>query len=182
MGVPPYQVAIRSSSAHPQRPVHGSSRNNWVYWPAPTASGTLFGNGERTGNLDIVAVALNLACKASIPRSTSPDLNSIREVRALHWNDRPARQPCRRTGLTAFSGSHRDAIKKGVAEWAKNQDRQHWDVPYPTIDPTDIGREYREVIRVTQPIGQSGVAYPLESESGILPQKPAQFGPIANDK
>jgi len=70
--------------------------------------------------------------------------------------------------FTAFSGSHQDAIKKGLAEWEKNHGRQPWDVPYLTIDPTDIGREYREVIRVNSQSGKGGVAYLLDSEFGIV--------------
>ena len=84
--------------------------------------------------------------------------------------------------FTAFSGSHQDAIKKGLAEWVRDG-REHWDVPYLTIDPTDIGREYREVIRVNSQSGKGGVAYLLESEFGIELPKDMQreFGPIAND-
>ncbi len=96
----------------------------------------------------------------------------------------PARHPyAGELVFTAFSGSHQDAIKKGLAEWDKGG-RQHWDVPYLTIDPTDIGREYREVIRVNSQSGKGGVAYLLESEFGIVLPKEMQreFGPIANDE
>ena len=96
----------------------------------------------------------------------------------------PPRQPyAGELVFTAFSGSHQDAIKKGLAEWAKRAARNSWDVPYLTIDPTDIGREYREVIRVNSQSGKGGVAYLLESEFGIELPKDMQreFGPIAND-
>jgi 2-isopropylmalate synthase len=96
----------------------------------------------------------------------------------------PARQPYGgELVFTAFSGSHQDAIKKGLAEWEREQ-RTHWDVPYLAIDPTDIGREYREVIRVNSQSGKGGVAYLLESEYGIeLPKEmQREFGPIANDE
>jgi 2-isopropylmalate synthase len=96
----------------------------------------------------------------------------------------PPRQPyAGELVFTAFSGSHQDAIKKGLAEW-ENKNREHWDVPYLTIDPTDIGREYREVIRVNSQSGKGGVAYLLESEFGIELPKDMQreFGPIANDQ
>ena len=95
----------------------------------------------------------------------------------------PPRQPyAGELVFTAFSGSHQDAIKKGLAEWAGGG-RTHWDVPYLTIDPADIGREYREVIRVNSQSGKGGVAYLLESEFGIALPKELQreFGPIAND-
>src|SRR5205823_4345085 len=96
----------------------------------------------------------------------------------------PARQPyAGELVFTAFSGSHQDAIRKGLAEWERGG-RQHWDVPYLTIDPADIGREYREVIRVNSQSGKGGVAYLLESEFGIeLPKEmQREFGPIANDE
>jgi hypothetical protein len=95
----------------------------------------------------------------------------------------PARQPyAGELVFTAFSGSHQDAIKKGLAE-ARRKKGEHWDVPYLTIDPADIGREYREVIRVNSQSGKGGVAYLLESEFGIELPKDMQreFGPIAND-
>src|SRR3989440_8452062 len=82
----------------------------------------------------------------------------------------------------AFRGSHQDAIKKGLAEWARGG-QKNWDVPYLTIDPTDIGREYREVIRVNSQSGKGGVAYLLESEFriGLPKDMQREFGPIAND-
>jgi 2-isopropylmalate synthase len=96
----------------------------------------------------------------------------------------PPRQPyAGELVFTAFSGSHQDAIKKGLAEWESHR-REHWDVPYLTIDPTDIGREYREVIRVNSQSGKGGVAYLLETEFGIQLPKDLQreFGPIANEQ
>jgi hypothetical protein len=85
--------------------------------------------------------------------------------------------------FTAFSGSHQDAIRKGLSEWQKNGETGIWDIPYLTIDPSDIGREYREVIRVNSQSGKGGVAYLLESEYGIELPKDLQreFGPLAND-
>jgi 2-isopropylmalate synthase len=85
--------------------------------------------------------------------------------------------------FTAFSGSHQDAIRKGLAEWTRNQRSGIWDIPYLTIDPSDLGREYHEVIRVNSQSGKGGVAYLLESEFGIeLPKEmQREFGPIAND-
>jgi 2-isopropylmalate synthase len=96
----------------------------------------------------------------------------------------PPRQPyAGELVFTAFSGSHQDAIKKGLGEWERTG-RTHWDVPYLTIDPRDIGREYREVIRVNSQSGKGGVAYLLESEFGIELPKDLQreFGPLANDE
>ncbi|MBM3830535.1 MAG: 2-isopropylmalate synthase [Verrucomicrobia bacterium] len=151
---------------------------------ADRVEGTLFGNGERTGNLDVVTVAMNLYMHGIDPRLDFSDLNAVREVyERCTGMTVPPRQPyAGELVFTAFSGSHQDAIKKGLAEWEKGG-RSHWDVPYLTIDPSDIGREYREVIRVNSQSGKGGVAYLLESEFGIELPKDMQreFGPIAND-
>jgi 2-isopropylmalate synthase len=174
---------------------------------ADRVEGTLFGNGERTGNLDVVTVALNLYMHGIDPKLDFSDLNSLVEVyERCTGMTVPARQPyAGELVFTAFSGSHQDAIKKGLAEWATmtaicrtepasaikkglaeraTGAPTHWDVPYLTIDPTDIGREYREVIRVNSQSGKGGVAYLLETEFGILLPKEMQreFGPIANDE
>jgi len=167
---------------------------------ADRVEGTLFGNGERTGNLDIVTVALNLYQHGIDPQLDFSNLNSLVEVyERCTGMTVPPRQPyAGELVFTAFSGSHQDAIKKGLAEWEKKRasgilpeekksadkmSAAHWDVPYLTIDPTDIGREYREVIRVNSQSGKGGVAYLLESEFGIVLPKDMQreFGPIAND-
>jgi 2-isopropylmalate synthase len=152
---------------------------------ADRVEGTLFGNGERTGNLDIVTVALNLYMHGIDPKLNFSDLNSLIEVyERCTGMTVPPRQPyAGELVFTAFSGSHQDAIKKGLAEREKIS-AAHWDVPYLTIDPTDIGREYREVIRVNSQSGKGGVAYLLESEYGIILPKDMQreFGPIANDE
>lgn len=152
---------------------------------ADRVEGTLFGNGERTGNLDIVTVALNLYMHGIDPKLDFTDLNSVIDVyERCTGMTVPPRQPyAGELVFTAFSGSHQDAIKKGLAEWEEKK-REHWDVPYLTIDPRDIGREYREVIRVNSQSGKGGVAYLLESEFGIELPKDMQreFGPIANDE
>jgi 2-isopropylmalate synthase len=151
---------------------------------ADRVEGTLFGNGERTGNLDIVTVALNLYQHGIDPKLDFSNLHSIIDVyERCTGMSVPPRQPyAGELVFTAFSGSHQDAIKKGLAEREKIPN-SHWDVPYLTIDPTDIGREYREVIRVNSQSGKGGVAYLLESEFGIELPKDMQreFGPIAND-
>jgi 2-isopropylmalate synthase len=178
---------------------------------ADRVEGTLFGNGERTGNLDVVTVALNLYQHGIDPKLDFSNLNSLIDVyERCTGMTIPARQPyAGELVFTAFSGSHQDAIKKGLNEWninksifdkliekhaddgsaiskldAKNIRRKFWDVPYLTIDPADIGREYREVIRVNSQSGKGGVAYLLESEFGIELPKDMQreFGPIANDE
>jgi 2-isopropylmalate synthase len=142
---------------------------------ADRVEGTLFGNGERTGNLDIVTVALNLYMHGIDPKLDFSNLAAIIDVYERSTGMTvPPRQPyAGELVFTAFSGSHQDAIKKGLNEWninksiydkviekhaddgsaiskldPKNIRRTFWDVPYLTIDPADIGREYREVIRV----------------------------------
>ena len=152
---------------------------------ADRVEGTLFGNGERTGNLDLVIVAMNLYQHGIAPGLDFSDLNAVREIyERCTGMTVPPRQPyAGELVFTAFSGSHQDAIKKGLAEWENANGSQPWDVPYLTIDPKDIGREYREVIRVNSQSGKGGVAYLLESEFGIELPKDLQreFGPIAND-
>ena len=152
---------------------------------ADRVEGTLFGNGERTGNLDIITVALNLYMHGIDPGLDFSDLNALREIyERCTGMEVPPRQPyAGELVFTAFSGSHQDAIKKGLAEWAGRR-QPNWDVPYLTIDPTDIGREYREVIRVNSQSGKGGVAYLLQTEFGIeLPKEmQREFGPIANDE
>jgi 2-isopropylmalate synthase len=152
---------------------------------ADRVEGTLFGNGERTGNLDIVTVALNFYMHGIDPKLDFTDMNAIVEVyERCTGMSVPARHPyAGELVFTAFSGSHQDAIKKGLAEWERGG-RAHWDVPYLTIDPNDISRQYREVIRVNSQSGKGGVAYLLESEFGIILPKEMQreFGPIANEE
>lgn len=156
---------------------------------AERVEGTLFGNGERTGNLDIVTVALNLYMHGIDPQLDFKALNEIREVyeRCTGMTVPPRHPYAGELVFTAFSGSHQDAIRKGLTEWkgaARTPQPTHWDVPYLTIDPTDIGREYHEVIRVNSQSGKGGVAYLLENEFGIeLPKEmQREFGPIANDE
>ena len=150
---------------------------------ADRVEGTLFGNGERTGNLDIVQVAMNLYMHGIDPKLDFSDMNGlIKMYERCTGMTVPPRQPyAGELVFTAFSGSHQDAIKKGLANYER--DGGVWDVPYLTIDPHDIGREYREVIRVNSQSGKGGVAYLLESEFGIELPKDFQreFGPIAND-
>lgn len=153
---------------------------------ADRVEGTLFGNGERTGNLDLVTVALNLYMHGIDPQLDFSKLNKIRETYERCTGMKvPARHPyAGELVFTAFSGSHQDAIRKGLNEWKQRQNGAHWDVPYLTIDPTDLGREYHEVIRVNSQSGKGGVAYLLETEYGIeLPKElQREFGPIANDE
>lgn len=149
---------------------------------ADRVEGTLFGNGERTGNLDIITVALNLYTQGIDPGLDFSDLESIREVyERCTGMTVPERHPYSGDLVyTAFSGSHQDAIGKGLREQEKVEGTW-WDVPYLIIDPRDIGRRYEEVIRVNGQSGKGGIAYLLEYECGIhLPQDMLrEFGSLA---
>ncbi len=135
---------------------------------ADRVEGTLFGNGERTGNLDVVTVALNMLAQGVEPNldfSHLPEIRSIYE-RCTHM-EVPPRQPyAGDLVFTAFSGSHQDAIKKGMDIRRKSECGDVWEVPYLLIDPEDIGRDYEAIIRINSQSGKGGVAYVLETEYG----------------
>lgn len=136
---------------------------------ADRVEGTLFGNGERTGNLDIVTVALNFNSHGIETGLDFSDLQSIRVVyeRVTRLNV-PERQPyAGELVFTAFSGSHQDAIKKGLDRREKEGPENFWGVPYLTIDPQDIGRSYEAIIRINSQSGKGGVAYVLDREHGF---------------
>ncbi|HXQ80904.1 MAG TPA: 2-isopropylmalate synthase [Opitutaceae bacterium] len=149
---------------------------------ADRVEGTLFGNGERTGNLDIVTVALNLYTHGIHPGLDLGDLNAIRDVYERCTRlEVPPRQPyAGELVFTAFSGSHQDAIKKSLAH---QKPGKPWDVLYIPIDPADIGRSYRAIIRINSQSGKGGVAYVLEKEFGFQLPKPMhkEIGRIVND-
>ncbi len=183
------ESAIISVHTHNDRGTGVAATELALLAGADRVEGTLFGNGERTGNLDIVIVALNLYMHGIDPKLDFTNLNQLREIyERCTGMEVPARQPyAGELVFTAFSGSHQDAIRKGLKAWNtahENGARAHWDIPYLTIDPHDIGREYREVIRVNSQSGKGGVAYLLESEFGIdLPKEmQREFGPLANDE
>ena len=135
---------------------------------AERVEGTLFGNGERTGNVDIVTLALNLFSQGVDPGLVITDIDEI--VRTVeHCNQLPVHPRHPYAGelvYTAFSGSHQDAIKKGFEALAKRNDPL-WEVPYLPIDPKDLGRSYEAVIRVNSQSGKGGVAYVLKADYGL---------------
>ncbi|MDR0214922.1 MAG: 2-isopropylmalate synthase [Comamonas sp.] len=138
---------------------------------ADRLEGCLFGNGERTGNLDVVNVALNMYIQGVNP---GLDFSQIDDIRATveHCNQLPVHPRHPYVGelvYTSFSGSHQDAIKKA---FAAHKDGDIWDMPYLPIDPKDLGRSYEAVIRVNSQSGKGGIAYLLESEFGLqLPRR-----------
>ncbi len=149
---------------------------------ADRVEGTLFGNGERTGNLDIVTVALNLYTHGIDPRLDFGDINGVREVyeRCTRMEVHPRHPYAGELVFTAFSGSHQDAIKKS---WPHQKPDRPWDVIYIPIDPADIGRSYKAIIRINSQSGKGGVAYVLENEFGYqLPKlMHKEIGRIIND-
>ena len=149
---------------------------------ADRVEGTLFGNGERTGNLDIVTVALNLYTHGIPTGLDFSDLNAIRDVYERCTRlEVPPRQPyAGELVFTAFSGSHQDAIKKSMPH---QRPGRPWDVLYIPIDPADIGRSYRAIIRINSQSGKGGVAYVLEQEFGFhLPKlMHKEIGRVVND-
>ena len=135
---------------------------------AERVEGTLFGNGERTGNVDVVTLALNLFSQGIDPGLVITDIDEI--VRTVeHCNQLPVHPRHPYAGelvYTAFSGSHQDAIKKGFDALAKRND-DFWEVPYLPVDPKDLGRSYEAVIRVNSQSGKGGVAYVLKADYGL---------------
>jgi 2-isopropylmalate synthase len=136
---------------------------------ADRVEGTLFGNGERTGNLDIITVALNMMAHGIDPELDFSNLPRIREICERNTEmPVPPRHPYGGDLVfTSFSGSHQDAIKKGMDLRQSSSDLQgHWAVPYLMIDPNDIGRTYKAIIRINSQSGKGGVAYILQHEFG----------------
>jgi 2-isopropylmalate synthase len=138
---------------------------------ADRLEGCLFGNGERTGNLDLVNVALNLYSQGVNPGLDFSDIDEIRRT-VEHCNQLPVHPRHPYAGdlvYTSFSGSHQDAIKKA---FASRKEDDIWDMPYLPLDPKDLGRSYEAVIRVNSQSGKGGISYLLESEYGLeLPRR-----------
>jgi 2-isopropylmalate synthase len=137
---------------------------------AERVEGTLFGNGERTGNCDIVTMAMNMFSQGVDPELDFREMPRIRQtVEAINKLAVPERHPyAGDLVFTAFSGSHQDAIKKGMAQ----VDRDHWEVPYLPIDPEDVGSSYKETVRVNSQSGKGGIGFILEEHHGVsLPRE-----------
>ena len=141
---------------------------------ADRIEGTLFGNGERTGNVDIVTLGMNMYSQGVDPKLDFSDMPHICEVyeecTGMKVNERSPYSGA--LVFAAFSGSHQDAIAKGM-HWREDKDPDHWNVPYLPIDPTDVGRNYdADVIRINSQSGKGGVGYILETKFGLnLPPK-----------
>ena len=138
---------------------------------ADRVEGCLFGNGERTGNVDLITLAMNLYSQGVVPELDFSDIDHVRNVyeQATQLPVHPRHPYAGELVFTAFSGSHQDAIKKGFA--AKNAD-EFWNIPYLPVDPADLNRSYDAVVRVNSQSGKGGVSFLLEQQAGYqLPRK-----------
>lgn len=145
---------------------------------AERVEGTLLGHGERTGNLDIMILALNLKSRGIDPELNLTDISRVvRVIEKATGIEVHERHPyAGALAFTAFSGSHQDAIRKGLESHEQAQEIFHmgWKIPYLHIDPADIGRKYERLIRINSQSGKGGVTYVLEHEFGIYPPKSMQ--------
>ena len=175
------EAAIVSLHTHNDRGTGVAAAELGLLAGAERIEGTLFGNGERTGNVDIVTLALNMYMQGIDP---GLDFSNIHAIRAVYEKCTRMTVPVRwpyagDLVFTAFSGSHQDAIRKGMAAQDPTPGAL-WDVPYLPIDPQDIGRTYEAIIRINSQSGKGGVAYILESEFGlVLPKEMhVEFGKV----
>lgn len=178
--------AIISLHTHNDRGTGVAATELGILAGADRVEGTLFGNGERTGNLDIVTVALNLYTQGVDALLDFSQLEHIRSVyeRITRMTVHDRHPYSGDLVFTAFSGSHQDAIKKGMdLRTATNTDGLRWEVPYLAIDPEDIGRDYEAIIRINSQSGKGGVAYILERDFGLeLPKAMhPDVGMVVND-
>ena len=180
--------AVISLHTHNDRGTGTAATELGLLAGADRVEGTLFGNGERTGNLDIVTVALNMYAQGLHPKLNFENLDQIREVyeRTTGMTVHDRHPYGGDLVFTAFSGSHQDAIKKGMDLRVKEGDSDDifWQVPYLSIDPRDLGRTYEEIIRINSQSGKGGVAYILSREYGLdLPKAMhPEVGMLVNEK
>ncbi len=175
------ESAIISLHAHNDRGSAVAATELGMMAGGQRVEGTLFGNGERTGNVDIVSLALNMFTQGVSPELDVSDINRLIDV-----YERVTKIPIHirhpyagELVYTAFSGSHQDAIKKGM-DMSKASDSGLWEVPYLPIDPSDVGRTYESIIRINSQSGKGGIAYIMESEFGYKMPKAMhpEFGVI----
>ena len=180
--------AIISLHTHNDRGTGTAATELGLLAGADRVEGTLFGNGERTGNLDIVTVALNMYSQGLHPSLSFENIEQIRDIyeRTTGMTVHERHPYGGDLVFTAFSGSHQDAIKKGmdIREKSGDSEDDHWQVPYLSIDPRDIGRSYEAIIRINSQSGKGGVAYVLSREFGLELPKPMhpEVGMIMNEK
>jgi 2-isopropylmalate synthase len=164
--LPKRESVVLSVHPHNDRGTAVAAAELAVMAGAQRVEGCLFGNGERTGNVDLVTLALNLYTQGVDPRLDFSDINAVART-VEHCNQLPIHPRHPYVGdlvFTAFSGSHQDAIKKG---FAVQSPEAPWEVPYLPIDPADLGRSYESVIRVNSQSGKGGIAFLLERHQGL---------------
>lgn len=159
---------IISLHAHNDRGCAVASTELAVMAGADRVEGTLFGNGERTGNMDIVTMALNLFSQGVDPELDFSDINRVRGIyeECTRMTVHERHPYVGEFVYTAFSGSHQDAINKGIKAYRKSRS-SIWAVPYLPIDPQDVGRNYEKIVRINSQSGKGGVAYVMEQEFGF---------------
>lgn len=171
--VPNRDAVVVSLHTHNDRGTGVAAAELGMMAGADRVEGCLLGNGERTGNCDLVTVALNLYTQGIDPKLDLSDIDAVVNTVAYCTN-LPVHPRTPYAGdlvFTAFSGSHQDAIKKGFAAQATRND-DYWEVPYLPIDPADLGRSYEAVIRVNSQSGKGGVAWVIEQDKGLkLPKR-----------
>lgn len=176
--------AIISLHTHNDRGTGVAATEMGLLGGADRVEGTLFGNGERTGNVDIITVAMNMYTQGVDPALDFSDINRVRAIyeRCTRMKVHERHPYAGDLVFTAFSGSHQDAINKGMNAQDPTPGAL-WEVPYLPIDPKDVGRTYEAIIRINAQSGKGGVAYVLETEYGITMPKTMQieFGKIIND-
>lgn len=180
------ELAIISLHTHNDRGCGTAATELALLAGADRVEGTLFGNGERTGNLDINIVALNMYTQGVDPLLDFSDMPKIRETyeRCTRMSVHDRHPYAGNLVFTAFSGSHQDAIKKGMEYMAKKSEDPTWYVPYLSIDPQDIGQTYEAIIRINSQSGKGGVAYILQEKYGLEIPKMMhpQLGKLVNQE
>ena len=179
--LPGRERAIISLHPHNDRGCGVATTEMGLLAGADRVEATLFGNGERTGNVDMVTLAMNMYTQGVDPELNFSNINKIKEM-FERCTKMPVgdRQPyAGKLVFTAFSGSHQDAINKGV-QYMKSSGTEYWEIPYLPIDPADVGREYEPIIRINSQSGKGGAAYIMEHDFGFdLPKSMhPEFGHI----
>lgn len=179
--LPNREAAIISLHPHNDRGTGVAAAELALLAGADRVEGTLFGNGERTGNVDLVTLALNMWTQGVDPELDFHDINRIREVyeRCTKMQVPPRHPYAGELVFTAFSGSHQDAINKGKM-YMEESKTDKWEVPYLPIDPADVGREYEPIIRINSQSGKGGTAFILANDYGIKMPKAMhpEFGAV----
>lgn len=175
------EAAIISLHPHNDRGTGVAGAELALMAGADRIEGTVFGNGERTGNVDVVTIALNMWTQGVDPKLDFSDINKVKEVyeRCTKMQVSPRHPYAGELVFTAFSGSHQDAINKGKI-YMEESGTKLWEVPYLPIDPADVGREYEPIIRINSQSGKGGTAYILSTDYGIKMPKAMhpEFGAI----